>query len=194
MASSTSSPWKPAPSPCSLPSRAPPAAMAELLFSPAVPLRAGSTKVSAPFLPWRAWSRPLRPAPLRPPAPVLGVLLPPPADLHLPAPWPPSSSSSTPPLCPAFFPGAELHSFLAARHGQFPAVADHGCPTAGDFLPSAPPSEHPNSAPPCSIFVVPAPSSAHSEPLLAVLCGTRRLFVKMCSKPHAAGSLFREAR
>ncbi|AQK40330.1 hypothetical protein ZEAMMB73_Zm00001d023890 [Zea mays] len=82
----------------------PPAAMAELLFSPAVPLRAGSTKASAPFIPWRAWSRPLRPAPLRPPAPVLGVLLPPPADLHLPAPWPPSSSSSTPHLCPAFFP------------------------------------------------------------------------------------------
>ena len=31
-------------------------------------------------------------------------------------------------------------------------------------------------------------------PLLAVLRGARRLFVKMCSKPHAAGSLFREAR
>jgi hypothetical protein len=36
-----SSPWKLAPSPCSLPSRAPPASMAELPFSPAVPLRRG---------------------------------------------------------------------------------------------------------------------------------------------------------
>jgi hypothetical protein len=76
-----------------------------------------------------------------------------------------------------------------------PCCADHGCPAAGDFLPSAPPSEHPNSAPPCSIFVVPAPSSAHSgEPLLAVRRGARRLFVKMRSKPRAAGSLFREAQ
>ncbi|XP_008675897.2 uncharacterized protein [Zea mays] len=81
------------------------------------------------------------------------------------------------------------------KGGQLPAVADHGCPAAGDFLPSAPPSEHPNSAPPCSIFAVPAPSSAHSgEPLLAVRRGACRLFVKMRSKPRAAGSLFREAQ
>ncbi|XP_023155828.1 vegetative cell wall protein gp1 [Zea mays] len=143
MASSTSSPWKPAPSPCSLPSRAPPAAMAELLFSPAVPLRAGSTKASAPFLPWRAWSRPLRPAPLRPLAPVLGVLLPPPADLHLPAPWLPSSRKLSPLPAPFF-----------------------------------------SLCPPLQT----------ASPLLAVLRGARRLFVKMCSKPHAAGSLFCEAR
>jgi hypothetical protein len=81
------------------------------------------------------------------------------------------------------------------KGGQLPDVADHGCPAAGDFLPSAPPSEHPNSAPPCSIFVVPAPSSAHSgELLLAIRRGARRLFVKMRSKPRAAGSLFREAQ
>jgi hypothetical protein len=33
-----------------------------------------------------------------------------------------------------------------------------------------------------------------ASPLLTVLRGARRLFVKMCSKPYAAGSLFREAR
>jgi hypothetical protein len=31
-------------------------------------------------------------------------------------------------------------------------------------------------------------------PFLAVRCGARRLFVKMRSKPRAAGSLFREAQ
>ncbi|ONM01570.1 hypothetical protein ZEAMMB73_Zm00001d030812 [Zea mays] len=51
MASSTSSPWKPAPSPCSLPSRAPPAAMAELLFSPAVPCAQGAPRPASPS-PW----------------------------------------------------------------------------------------------------------------------------------------------
>jgi hypothetical protein len=50
-----SSPWKPAPSPCSLPSRAPPASMAELPFSPAVPLRVeASPWARVPLLqPWR---------------------------------------------------------------------------------------------------------------------------------------------
>jgi hypothetical protein len=94
---------------------------------------------------------------------------------------------------PSFLPW--MRPPARVKGGQLPAAADHGCPAAGDFLPSAPPSEHPNSAPPCSIFVVPAPSSAHSgEPLLVVRRGARRLFVKMRGKPRAAGSLFREAQ
>jgi hypothetical protein len=69
------------------------------------------------FLPWRLpMFFPARPATRASKAPVLGVLLPPLADLHLPAPWPPSSSA------PPLLHGEQqlVHLFLPWRPAIFP--------------------------------------------------------------------------
>jgi hypothetical protein len=110
-------------------------------------------------------------------------------------PWPPAAAR--PPLpspshgapCSFFLNALKLPPWQRARVSPMDAQkffsqcppCSSSCPAAGNFLPSL---LHFSLCPPLQT----------ASPLLAVLRGACRLFVKMCSKPHAAGSLFREAR
>jgi hypothetical protein len=98
--------------------------------------------------------------------------------------WRLAGQGANPPL-PFFFHGraAALRSALSPMDAQkfFQcSPCSSSCPAAGNFLPSL-------------LHFFPVPFSANSEPLLAVPRGARRLFVKMCSKPHTVGSLFHGA-
>jgi hypothetical protein len=139
MASSPSSPWKPAPSPCSLPSRAPPAAMVELLFplmflcahelrGPTSTRSMSMGNAAAPFPPW----------PWRPPA--------------LPNQWPGNAQDQHPPLpsapfCTAFGSREFFSSLRVGAHWEhadaparplhpFPLVRQRGAPARSTAMAS----------------------------------------------------------
>ncbi|XP_020398565.2 uncharacterized protein [Zea mays] len=152
--------------------------------------------------PWKAAARQLRAFPMAPPF------------AHsLPAPFLPLASNGTAPPCSYSLARQQLpwrpenSSWLPSSSSPISSSSQQAIPSAVQSAASfsRPCQQHamagsaPSMGVPCcslrpALSIQHAPFSSMEKPaaspLLAVLRGARRLFDKLCSKPHAAGSLF----